>query len=115
MKSQEIQERNKQIALMLGLKPLGTPYSGAFEADNNTDSNFSSFFNGLLEGESWYEFPKFHSDWNWLHEAVKKVYSLLTPSDSRKHDIIQLLGRNQKEATFIAVSDFAKLYNEKKL
>lgn len=73
MTQEEIQERNKQIALMLGLKPLSKPYDGAFTSDDKTYNSFRIFFNGLLEDESWYEYPKFHSDWNWLMEAVDFV------------------------------------------
>ena len=105
MKLQEIERRNSDIALMLGYVNT-TP----------TDKDFNIFeyptkigIPNIIETMS----MRFHSDWNWLHEAAEKVYSLTHPSDSIRHDIIQLLGRNQKEAVFIAVTDFAKLYNEK--
>ena len=70
MTPQEIQERNQQIALMLGYVNT-TP----------TDKDFNIFEYPTKIGE----IPKmietmsmkFHSDWNWLHEAVNKVFSLL--------------------------------------
>jgi hypothetical protein len=100
MTQQETQERNKQIALMLGWKITDSIISYIPE-ESSFQHEVGYSANGFLQ---------FHSDWNWLHEAAAVAYSLLSPSDSRKHDIIQLLGRNQKEAVFIAVSDFAKLY-----
>ena len=145
MTPQEIQERNKQIALMLGLKPLGRPYDGAFITDDNTDHSFRIFFNGLLEGESWYQYPEFHRNWNWLMEAVEfieklkfntkacihcnidRVYLNTYPIESSQYsakfisitdskiNFCSTKASTKKEAVFIAVSDFAKLYNEKKL
>jgi len=116
MTQQEIQERNKQIALMLGAVP--EQWYPVSEMYNQSGVHFA-----FPQGK-WYpdnnryhsqELLKFHSNWNWLMEAVTKVYSLITPSDSIKHDLIQKVGRVQKEAVFIAVSDFASLYNQKKL
>jgi hypothetical protein len=92
MTQQEIQDRNKEIALMLGLH----------------HDEEAVIFN--MTAYTW-DMLRFHSDWNWLMEAVTKVYSLITPTDSIKHDLIQKVGRVQKEAVFIAVSDFAKYWN----
>ncbi len=103
--AEEIQERNKQIALMLGWR-VG-------HKDFPKEQRWSKEW--FDTSEIRHEILHFHTDWNWLMEAVKKVYLLISPSDSRKHDIIQKVGRGQREAAFIAVSDFAKLYNEKKL
>ena len=131
MTQEEIQERNKQIALMLGLKPLKKPYEGAFTSDENTFNSFRIFFNGLLEDESWYAYPKFHSDWNWLMEAVEFINNTHN-QDNPYRDLHYTMGsllhggwwKNTKiprrllsniEELFIAVSDFAKLYNEGKI
>jgi hypothetical protein len=112
MTQQEIQERNKQIALMLGwtLKSYPTYISSPFHSRSVWWSPGTTKTFCCIEGEEF-----FHSDWTWLHEAAEKVYSLTNPSDSIRHDIIHILGRSHKEAVFIAVSDFAKLYNEKKI
>jgi hypothetical protein len=111
MTQQEIQERNKQIALMLGLNPL-------------TKSPLS-----------WLISLKYHSDWNWLMEAVEFIESLIDklpngifvkintggcfihPINDTKDYITKVYqaGKTKKEAVFTAVSDFAKLFNEKKL
>lgn len=116
MTAEEIQECNKQIALMLNIKieqcyPENKDYKQhgvVYTLEREFAKNVNSIFLGVSE-------LKFHKDWNWLHEAVEKVYSLLDPSDSIKHDITQLLGRNQKEAVFIALSDFAQKFNNKEL
>jgi len=117
MTQQQIQERNQQIALM-----LGGIYSKLVDAWGlgNAQNIGSKMFDGVMyedviKAQRFEKELKFHSDWNWLHEAAKKVYSLTHPSDSIRHDIIHILGRSHKEAVFIAVSDFAKLYNEKKI
>jgi hypothetical protein len=102
MTQQEIQERNKQIALMLR-----------------------------------YALPsiQFNESWHNLMEAVELIrtkgwsYDMYSPSDHENKEGIfecnfwdkvnhEIEGRSTnelKEAVFIAVSQFAKLYNEKKL
>ena len=134
MTQQEIQERNKQIALMLGYVNT-TP----------TDKDFNIFeYPTKIEG-----IPKmietmsmrFHSDWNWLMEAVEFIggtlgyrkYSYSHEEHSRcvftdmailsqKHDfgggniVIDSGKQNtEKEAVFTAVSDFAQKFNNKEL
>jgi len=125
MEQQEIQERSKQIALMLGYVNT-TP----------EDKDFNIFeypvkigiIPKMIETMS----MQFHSDWNWLMEAVEFIrlknwsYDMYCPSDTTDTDGLfecnfwnkinpEIMGRSKeslKEATFIAVSDFAKLYNE---
>jgi hypothetical protein len=107
MTQQEIQERNKQIALMLG-----------YEISENEEC-FK-----LPNKIGWIILEVFHSDWNWLMEAVdfiEKIYNnqpiyfghndcvIFSPKT------IKSKGKDKKEAIFIAISDFAKLYNNKEL
>lgn len=113
MTPQEIQQRNEQIALMLGLEEAGPGFpSGYFYKEN--------YYH--------YEDLQFHSDWNWLMEAVefvKKTSGISMVQGPVKKptcvihlgDLKALSGQSNtlKEAVFIAVSDFAKLYNERKL
>jgi len=127
----EIQERNNRIALMLGLKPLSSPYDGAFTSDENTYNPFRIFFNGLLEDESWYHYPKFNSDWNWLMEAVDFIEKqnmevsiideeccIIDTEKAEKEENPFMIkpvtscydAQTKKEAVFIAVSDFAKIF-----
>lgn len=128
MTQQEIEERTKQIVLMLRL---------------NHDKE-AVVFN--MQSYSW-DMLKFHSDWNWLMEAVEFIenkgfpfcvswnevtinnleaflkqketdeYKILQPETIihiyEPEDNLEILSK--KEAVFIAVSDFAKLYNNKEL
>jgi hypothetical protein len=128
MTPEEIQERNKQIALMLGLElPLSIKEYSALICKNNGN---------------------YHSDWNWLMNTCKfiedKGYGLEIVSSKlgtlkRNYPIIwceiskenhtdllmgdsdtricraENLNNNKIEAVFIAVSAFAKLYNEGKI
>jgi hypothetical protein len=132
MTQQEIQERNKQIALMLG---------GVYDTD------MTEFWFYLPKGIKWSGIfapttsdLSFHSDWNWLHEAVEFIEKLKNISlyigknkMSKTHSVeisyedyswekkphrdktIFIQNESKKEAVFIAVSDFAKLYNNKEL
>lgn len=122
MEAKEIQERNEQIALMLVLKPLKSPYLGAYQPTSDTHN--PSFYHERMEGESWYVYPDYDSDWNWLMEAVEFIeklgYDVVIAKQScgiwtgvKCH--IDGKGVFKKEAVFIAVSDFAKLHNNKEL
>jgi hypothetical protein len=122
MERTEIQDRNKDIALMLGFKYKNqNKYWGRYPLDNN------SFLSRL--GYVMMNNLKFHSDWNWLMEAVEfiskngftysiykndKLYCCSIRIDRTISDFILIKNESQKEAVFKAVSDFAKLYNEKK-
>jgi hypothetical protein len=118
MEQQEIQERNKQIALMLGgvydtdmtkywfYLPKGIKWSGIFAP---TTSDLS-----------------FHSDWNWLMEAVEFIENLdlsefnyhvgkMTLFRLNKDVLKKMPITSKKESIFIEVSDFAKQLNNKEL
>jgi hypothetical protein len=74
MTQQEIQERNEQIALMLGWIPyegLNPRWRNSFETNCN-----SEIFNKVVET------LKFHSDWNWLMEAVKFIKKNIRTSNN---------------------------------
>jgi len=133
MTQQEIQERNKQIALMLNIKieqcyPENKDYKQhgiVYTLEKEFAENVNSVFLSVSE-------LKFHKDWNWLHEAVEfieklnnyfiqieekscYVYDISKFDNSQANAFIIKDGKTKKEAVFIAVSDFAKLYNEKKI
>jgi hypothetical protein len=116
------QERNKQIALMLGTK-------GMKEIVKQNNQHYPND-----------EELKFDGDWNWLMEAVEFIEKLKGMSiyigknrmnklhsveisyedntwQKRPHIDKTIFIQNElkKEAIFIAVSDFAKLYNNKEL
>ena len=125
MTPQEIQERNKQIALMLNIKieqcyPENKDYKQhgiVYTLEKEFAENVNSVFLSVSE-------LKFHKDWRWLMEAVEfieKVYNNQPIYFGHNNCVIfspktiKSKGNDKKEAVFIAVSDFAKLYNEKKL
>lgn len=106
MTQKEVQERNKRIALMLC----------------TYDKDTSRFF---FEKELWSSITLrcgkrhheeqlcFHSDWNWLMEAVEfiknfeKYYPLATDK------VCSLMITSKIEEVFVTVSDFASFYNKK--
>jgi hypothetical protein len=114
MKEKEIKERNKQIALMLDL---------------NHDEE-AVVFN--MHSYSW-DMLIFHKDWNWLMEAVDFIENDLKESynvdivNKNQCEIVKngeeyisgygfdTINNTKKEAVFIAVSNFARIYNENKL
>ncbi len=156
MNSIELQERNKQIALMLGWKyyepkvDIDTSLIGRIYercevwAKIPIELNRYEQYDQYYFTRGWYEKAikesgcgyltslKYHSDWNWLIEAIrfiqKKSFDItidffsstgILKTDafvSKNSDIIvESLGKEDIEAMFEIVSDFAKLYNEKKL
>jgi hypothetical protein len=115
MNSNPIIERNCEIVKMLGLKhgwwihqdkPLIDDKKQWCDLDDKTFLGTRVYYDTDL---------KFHSDWNWLMEAVELLHTKINPWDSRKQDLIQRVGRVKQENTFIMVSDLAKLYNDGKL
>jgi len=83
-------ERNRQIALMLGVtlheSQLSMPHP---------------------------HYTCYHSDWNWLIAAIDKVSEILISKDGDMEIYRTILDQIPDiEATFIAVSNFAKQYNE---
>jgi hypothetical protein len=129
MTQQEIQERNENIARMLSMKKYdnggyGDEHWWCYEDIEKNPG--CGYFSGL----------RFHSDYNWLMEAVEFIekldkYAFAIDShpltghcvlihNATDHGITSLVipdvtKVDKKEAVFIAVSDFAKLYNNKEL
>ena len=140
MTQQEIQERNKEIIQMLGFKrgwwihqekPLTDDKKQWWDIDGKT----------FLETRIYYDKDlQFHSDWNWLHQAITKIRDLAFTFEVRhdfsvtRPDVLHISIYNRHlggpdleivyietnvskeiESTFIAVSDFAKKFNNKEL
>lgn len=134
MKQEEIQERNKQIALMLGGKILHDYYL-AIDISNIKDYNLSFYFSShLYKNKNVILLNQllFHVDWNWLMKAVdfieKQIIAVwihgnncLIQSVGKKENkflpitYADVYSENKIQTVFIAVSDFAKLYNENKI
>jgi hypothetical protein len=119
MTQQEIQERNKQIQKMLGWELINYPkneenfvdyYLFVKKDENGNEIDRFDFDNYNIKKD---ETISFHSDWNWLMLSVEFIQA--KPLDKNTYNIWNMRLRTSKEALFIAVSDFAKLYNENKL
>ena len=137
MITEEIQERNKQIAFMLGWEEeVGSWYTNKGFARIVIYSAYNNYPHVGLP---------FYRDWNWLMEAVEfieklkfntkacihcnndRVYLNTYPIESSQYsakfisitnskiNFCSTKASTKKEAVFIAVSDFAKLYNQNKL
>lgn len=128
MKQQEMQERNSDIALMLGaIKEKNFWNKDSFRLNQFERLTWSNRLLDYFENPHFtlYEL-QFDSDWNWLMEAVEfieKIYSYKVKIESKgciiyKNSnavIIHYSTESKLVAVFIAVSDFAKLYNNKEL
>lgn len=133
MIQEEIFERNKEIATMIGLKQLLPYRDGAFIITDNT----AKYFNIKLNSGAWRIYLIFHSDWKWLMETVNYIHGLGYRKYSYSHEdharcvFTDMAIRHQEhnfgggnivsdsgecntemEAIFIAVSNFAKFYNK---
>ena len=123
MKQDEIQERNKQIALMLDW--VESNLSGIWYKKDDTaiDVVYSEHTNYPHRG------LPFHRDWNWLMEAVEFIerLSVYHMVETNRSSCVIYNGKNiitanyfkadktKKEAVFVAVSDFAQKFNNKEL
>lgn len=119
----EILEFNKKCAEFLGYKLLTKPYDGAITTQ---DGCFNPFFlHDKTEGEGWYVYPKFDSDWNWIMfviEAIEKSYktkeqvygvgihSQMCRIDTVNEEIAWKAGATKKEAVVEAIGEFLNWY-----
>jgi D-mannonate dehydratase len=95
MTQEEIQERNKEIALMLGLKlPFSISEYSALICKNNGN---------------------YHSDWNWIMKAIQFLQNHFESKEMVWTAIERYPLFTDIETVFTMVSDFAKHYNEGKL
>lgn len=139
MTTSEIQERNKQIALMLGAYEItewfktdldSIPYyKGTCYYLGRPNNNWSCGSSNKEEVEkSLLNTLQFHSDWNWLMEAIEfiekkgytisitgKFVNIMFVEENIGKSISSRYGYTKIEAVFLAVSDFAKFYNEGEL
>lgn len=137
MTPKEIQERNKEIALMLGANVQDTLeriYIDKMVDDELTFHNMSVNLNTYEWNGTTnihyipFNMLQFHSDWNWLMEAVEFIQKELIKNDDefciefyknlfgKPITFVSYINKNvesedPKEAVFIAVSDFAKKFN----
>jgi hypothetical protein len=117
MTQQQIQERNQQIALM-----LGGIYSKLVDAWGlgNAQNIGSKMFDGVMyedviKAQRFEKELKFHSDWNWLMEAIQFLQKHFESKERSWTTIDRYPLYTDIETVFVIVSDFAKHYNEGKL
>jgi hypothetical protein len=143
MTQQEIQQRNKEIALMLGwedatleykLKWCGVPTE---ERLDRLNKDYIPFLTKKDKSEPLFnDGLRCDSDWNQLMESVEFIENLkmqvsiidnecaiIDIEKAEKEENPFMIepvtkcynGETKKEAVFIAISDFAKLYNNNNL
>jgi hypothetical protein len=106
MTQEEIQERNKHIALMLG---VDVNYSTQVYRDSK--SNLRHIIDNMPKSEH----LKFNIDWNWLMEAIQFLHKHFESKEWTWTSIERYPIYSDIEKVFVLVSDFAKHYNEGKL
>jgi hypothetical protein len=109
MTQEEIQEQNKQIALMLGW--VQSNLSGIWYKKDDTANYvvYSEHNNYPHIG------LPFHRDWNWLMEAVQFLHRHFKSKEMYWTGIERYRLYSEIESVFVMISGLAKLYNEKKL
>jgi len=100
-------ENNKLIAKFLGVKK-----------DDLGFYEFSKFGRMTVSGRFETEFfdtqLKFHSDWNWLMEAVEKIINLKDVYAQEKQKVFNSIVPNI-ETTYNACVEFIKWFNQQQL
>ena len=123
MTQEETQERNKEIVLMLGWKKTSAHKRDQYGYYQCVEGYSTPYRNTLDTQAVEYQFDKnafatgdlqFHSDWNWLMMAIQFLQNHF---DSKGMIWVNFPYEwfSDKYKVFIAVSDFAKHYNEGKL
>lgn len=127
MNEKEILEYNKRCAMFLGYKILSKPYKGAVTVQEGCYNPM--FLHDRIEGESWYVYPEFHSDWNWIMEMVEaieklgetdKTYGTLVDITTTYVKIdkvlidLKLIPITKKEAVVDAINQFLIWYEQNK-
>jgi hypothetical protein len=108
MTQQEIQERNQQIAVMLGWK----------QYQDSEERWFGHWKPNITIEKPWairVERLEFDSDWNWLMDAIQFLKKHFESKDRYWTTIERYPLYSNIEDVFIVVSDFAKHYNNKEL
>ena len=113
-------EGNKLIAEFMGVKPVDGFYNGWELHKAGLPFSYGAMGNGTSD-------PKFHSSWDWLMPVVEKVESLGFETSiyhlpqvlntvkiiSGRNDVIGVNRKTKIEATWLAVTEFIKWYNER--
>jgi len=121
MTQKEILKYNKLCAEFLGYQVLSSPPKGAITTQDGCHN--PSFLHEQMEGECWYVYPKFDSDWNWIMEVVEAiekldniyfqieeqccyVYDISKFDNNQTNAFIIKSCNSKKEAVVAAINDF---------
>lgn len=120
---------NKLCAEFMGLVEA-KPYKTAYTTDNSTHlrPSFLELVHSEMESPSWYVYPKFDSDWNWIMEVIKKIgdnktflplpmggiQDSIVPYLNEVRPITQELVYANKEGVVQAIWEFLNWYNKQK-
>jgi len=124
MTQEEIQERNKQIALMLGWKETSAHKRDQYGYYQCVEAYSTPYRNTIDAQAVEYQYDKnafavedlrFHSDWNWLMMAIHFLHKHFESKERSWTSIERYPLYTDIETVFVLVSDFAKHYNEGKL
>ena len=121
MTPQEIQERNKEIALMLGWKEATLEYKLKWcsvkteERLNRINPEYVPVLMKENEEPLFESFLRWHSDWNWIMKAIQFLQNHFESKERSWTSIERYPLYTDIETVFVLVSDFAKHYNEGKL
>jgi hypothetical protein len=104
-------ERNENIALMLGYVNT-TPEDKDFNIYEHQSKTGLGVIPSMIEAMS----MRFHSDWNWVMEAIGFINKIDFTGDllEMKRNLICIQINSDIDYVFKLVSDFAKSFNEKK-
>jgi len=106
MESTEIQDRNKEIAVMLGVD-----INFSTQVYRDSKSSLRHIIDNMPKSED----LQFHSDWNWLMQAIQFLQKHFESKEMVWTSIQRYFLFTDIETVFTMVSDYAKHYNEGKL
>jgi hypothetical protein len=121
MKQNEINTRNREVALMLGWKEATLEYKLKWcvvpteERLIRINPEYVPVLMKEKEEPLFESFLSWHSDWNWLMEAIQFLHNHFKSKEWSWPSIERYPLYTDIETVFVLVSDFAKHYNEGKL
>ena len=121
MKQNEINTRNREVALMLGWKEATLEYKLKWcnvkteERLNRINPEYVPILTKENEEPLFESFLKWDSDWNWLMQAIQFLHKHFESKEWSWPSIERYPLYTDIETVFVLVSDFAKHYNERKL
>jgi D-mannonate dehydratase len=108
MTQQEIQERNLEIALMVGYMHVECDTKWLYLPNLEIDIKSFSAIPKMIHTKE----MEFHSDWNWLMEAIQFLKKHFESKEMLWTTVERYPLFTDIETVFTMVSNFAKHYNE---